>query len=638
MKAGLLAAAVTISAAPGIFVCDVEAKEETWAIYWYLCGSDLETNYGCATADLEEALSVELPDHIQLVIQTGGSEQWQNETMEAEYLERYVYAEGEFACVEQLESANMGEEQTLTEFLEFCTQNYPADKEAVIFWNHGGGSTGGVAYDEIYGYDSLMLDEIYSAFASVYELSKENPPLEFVGFDACLMATVDTAYTFNDIAKYMIASEETEPGYGWSYDGWLSALAENPSMDGAQVGRYICDTYQEACDYMGEGDEITLSVVDLSKTDALLLAYDSMGEEALAYACADPVFFSEFGRCASAAENYGGNTPDEGYTNLVDMKSLVENSEYLFPENGENVLQALEDCVIYKVSGPYKKESGGLSCYYSYDGDAEQYEIYSDLCASESFSYLYGYELTGELPQEGMDYISDWGYEELQEIPSLDEEQDYPVSINEDGYAEMDLGAETANYLKGVYFNLAYVDMEDDFMMLLGRDNDIVMDWENGIFTDNFRGVWGSIDGCLCYMDIVYEGEDYNLYSVPVLLNGEEYNLRVAYDYNEEDYFILGARKGLDDNGMSDRNLVQLKPGDEVTTLHYGGSISGEMEDMEQVEVDTIVVTEDTCFEEIDMGDGEFVMMFEMVDAANQTTYSEMIFFTVLDGEIFAEV
>ena len=23
----------------------------SWAVYWYLCGSDLETNYGCATTD-----------------------------------------------------------------------------------------------------------------------------------------------------------------------------------------------------------------------------------------------------------------------------------------------------------------------------------------------------------------------------------------------------------------------------------------------------------------------------------------------------------------------------------------------------------------------------------------------------------
>lgn len=71
----------------------------------------------------------------------------------------------------------------------------------------------------------------------------------------------------------------------------------------------------------------------------------------------------------------------------------------------------------------------------------------------------------------------------------------------------MELDADTANLLKGVYFQLAYMDVEDDILLYLGRDNDIDMDWENGVFTDNFRGVWGSIDGNLCYMEIVYEGD-----------------------------------------------------------------------------------------------------------------------------------
>ncbi|MCR5235609.1 MAG: hypothetical protein K6E34_00220 [Lachnospiraceae bacterium] len=35
---------------------------------------------------------------------------------------------------------------------------------------------------------------------------------DFIGFDACLMATVETAYMLSPYADYMIASEEFEPG------------------------------------------------------------------------------------------------------------------------------------------------------------------------------------------------------------------------------------------------------------------------------------------------------------------------------------------------------------------------------------------------------------------------------------------
>ena len=45
----------------------------SWAIYWYLCGSDLETNGGFASIDLSEMMEVELPENVNVVIQTGGA-------------------------------------------------------------------------------------------------------------------------------------------------------------------------------------------------------------------------------------------------------------------------------------------------------------------------------------------------------------------------------------------------------------------------------------------------------------------------------------------------------------------------------------------------------------------------------------
>ena len=66
------------------------------------------------------------------------------------------------------------------------------------------------------------------------------------------------------------------------------------------------------------------------------------------------------------------------------------------------------------------------------------------------------------------------------------------------------------------------------------------------MFYDNFRGVWGALDGNLVYMELSFDGEDYNLYSVPILLNGEAYNLQVAYEFDTEEWSILGATQGLE--------------------------------------------------------------------------------------------
>lgn len=265
-----------------------------WAVYWYLCGSDLETNFGAATNDLAEMMDVSLPDNVQVVIQTGGADMWQNEIIDPDKAQRYLYDSGGLTLLEESDAVNMGEAQTLADFLTFAKENYPAKHTMVTFWNHGGGSVAGAAFDESFGFDSLSLAEMYEAFTSVYEENAKDQPIDIVGFDTCLMATVDTAFTFSDLGKYLVASEEWEPGNGWFYSGWLGALADNPQMEAEELAKVICDTYEEGCALAGTENNITLSVTNLSKVEPLLDAYEAFGREALANAVENPAFFTHF--------------------------------------------------------------------------------------------------------------------------------------------------------------------------------------------------------------------------------------------------------------------------------------------------------------------------------------------------------
>lgn len=610
------------------------AEAGTWAIYWYLCGSDLESNGGFATSDLMEMMEVALPENVRVVIQTGGAKTWQNNVVDADILQRYVYDSEGLTLVDELPPASMGDAATLTDFLRYCKQNYPAEKTAVLFWNHGGGSVSGAAFDERYGYDSLTLDEMQTAFGRVWEADENNPPLELVGFDTCLMATVDVAGTFAGTARYLVASEEVEPANGWDYTGWLGALAADPAIDGAALGEVICDAYYAGCQAVGTHSNATLSLTDLTRTGPLLEAYEAFGAEALAAACEDPGFFSRFARVAAQSENYGGNTREQGYTNMVDLGHMARQSTGLLQTAGD-VLNALEDCVLYRVSGPYRAESTGLSCYYSYNGDLNDLYGYTNVGAGQAFKYFYSYELTGQLDDAGMEYISGMNYEELPQIQSLAAMgwDGMPLQVDEDGVSHLTLGPEADSILAGIGFSLYYFDEENDIMLLLGTDNDMNADWENGVFSDNFRGVWGGIDGHMVYMELCFEGEDYNLYSVPVLLNGEPYNLQVAYDFTTEEWSILGARQGIGEAGMSDKELRLLQPGDALTTIWYLSSYSGE-DGLEAYAVEELTVTADTAFAEMELPNGRYGMVFEMRDAMDNYAYSDSVFFLCEDGKI----
>lgn len=613
---------------------DIDVESGAWSIYWYLCGSDLETNYGCATQDLMELMEVTLPENVRVVIQTGGAKEWQNNVVNADILQRYVYDSTGLTLVDELPPASMGDTATLTDFLRFCKTYYPAEHTAVLFWNHGGGSVNGAAFDERYYLDSLTLDEMRTAFGRVWPGDENNPPLDLVGFDTCLMATVDVVDTFVGTARYLVASEEVEPGNGWNYTGWAGALAEDPTMDGAALGRIICDTYYAGCEAVGTQNKATLSLTDLTRCGPLLEAYEAFGAEALAEACEDPSFFSRFARIAAQSENYGGNTREQGYTNMVDLGHMARRSTGLLQTAGD-VLTALEDCVLYRVNGPYRAEATGLSCYYSYNGDLDDLSGYTAVGAGEAFKYFYSYELTGELDHAGMQYIADLNYNELPDVPNLmtTEWDGMPLQVDENGVSSLTLGPEADSVLAGIGFSLYFLDDSSDIMLLLGTDNDMNADWENGIFTDNFRGVWGSIDGHLVYMELCYESADYNLYSIPILLGEDPYNLQVAYDFNTEEWSILGARPGIGESGMSDKELRLLQPGDVVTTVWYYSTISGD-DGTEAYTAEEFTVTAQTSFYEIPLPNGRYGMVFEMRDAMDHYAYTEPVFFLCDGGEI----
>ena len=115
---------LSLAAALSLTACDEETgfssgDGTTWAVYWYLCGSDLESGGGFASCDLFELLGTDLPENVTVVIQTGGAEEWQNDFVESSVLQRYVYDSDGLYLVEEQPSASMGDSETLEDFLRF---------------------------------------------------------------------------------------------------------------------------------------------------------------------------------------------------------------------------------------------------------------------------------------------------------------------------------------------------------------------------------------------------------------------------------------------------------------------------------------------------------------------------------------
>jgi hypothetical protein len=182
------------------------------------------------------------------------------------------------------------------------------------------------------------------------------------------------------------------------------------------------------------------------------------------------------------------------------------------------------------------------------------------------------------------------------------------------------------------------VDVKKDLILYLGSDGDIKADWDKGIFKDNFQGTWPMLDGHPVYVEITAMEDDYNLYSIPIKLNGEECNLQVTYSFKDKSYKILGARQGLDSHGMADRELKKLKQGDKITTIHYAMSISGNDENFQPVEVETFTIGDKPQVKDENLGDGSYGYLFEFISPNGDSALSQMVEFVLNKGQITTNV
>ncbi len=226
----------------------------------YMIGTDLESQSGMGTADLNEMLYAGITNrNVNVIVQTGGCKRWKNSVISAGKQQRWYISDKGIGLLDEKAAGKMTDEAELTDFIKYCAKKAPADRYMLIFWDHGGGSVSGYGYDETHPNDSMNLGEISKG------LKDGGVKFDFIGFDACLMGTLETAIAVEPYADYLIASEEAEPGTGWYYTNWLKLLNENSSTNTLNLGRQICDDFTTKNAMYASSTGTTLSVVDLAE-------------------------------------------------------------------------------------------------------------------------------------------------------------------------------------------------------------------------------------------------------------------------------------------------------------------------------------------------------------------------------------
>jgi hypothetical protein len=123
---------------------------------------------------------------------------------------------------------NMGDPQTLIDFVTWTKANHPADHYALYFWGHGWSwHPGWVMQDDTDG-DTLDYHETKAAIPSLGFI-------DVVGYDGCNMSSMEIFDLWHGHATAVTSSQEWVGGEGIQYDLVLAQLAANPSMSADEV-------------------------------------------------------------------------------------------------------------------------------------------------------------------------------------------------------------------------------------------------------------------------------------------------------------------------------------------------------------------------------------------------------------------
>jgi len=574
-------------------------SKDIYTIMIYMCGSDLESRSGMATSDLNEMLHATIGDNVNIIVETGGARTWKNNVVSSSTNQRYqVYEDGLKLLEDDLGRKSMTEPETLTDFINYCQSNFEADRYALIFWDHGGGSNQGYGHDEFFPNTTMTLDEIDSA------LAQADCKFDFVGFDACLMATYETAIMLNDHADYLIASEETEPAIGWYYTDWISNLSQNTSMPTIEIGQKIIDDFIDKCYEASPRDKTTLSIIDLAELSGTSPAIFN----AFASSTGQLINSDDYKIVADAR----GYSREFGAPSKLDQIDLIHLAQNIGTDEALELIDVLNKSIKYNRTSSVMNNSNGLSIYFPYTTLSSMgsmintYEkIGMDKAYTDCIRGFANLEIGGQAISSGSSnplgslmgsFMDNIGSEVVGDLltlfigsggisnmlggsdtswvdtDSMLENTEYyqdnhigesAIQLTEkDGEYVLSMNNKEWDLIQTVQLNVflddgeGYIDLGMDNVYEFNDDGDLKIDYD---------GTWLALNGQVIayyFIEEEYNGDEYAIVGrVPAMLNDELVDLILAFTDKNEYGEVLGARLVYDDGSVA-KGLIQLKNGD----------------------------------------------------------------------------
>jgi hypothetical protein len=191
----------------------------TTTILVYIEGTNLEDKYAEAVKNINEMLAANSSAMVNVVVATGAAKKATGLAPVTSWktLKRHVLRNGQICELQDLGVQDMGKPETLRDFIVWGQTAYPADRYILVLWDHGGGSVFGFGGytdpdDKTVIASPMRVPDMTKAIGDAFAITQKG--FEIIGFDTCLLATVEVAHNFAPFARYLVASQEYS-ALGW---------------------------------------------------------------------------------------------------------------------------------------------------------------------------------------------------------------------------------------------------------------------------------------------------------------------------------------------------------------------------------------------------------------------------------------
>lgn len=509
-----------------------ESTESYRTIMIYMIGSNLESEGKMATGEIYEMLEAEIEDGTNVIIQTGGCENWSDPKIEDGKVQRWSIVDNELIELDNLGVVNMSDKDNFQDFLEFSSENYPAENYTLVLWDHGGGTPLGFGWDDMFPNDYLKCYEIGDAL--------EDADMHCDAFvtNACLMCSLEMFMSIKDNVDYAVAAETVLLGttYGSSgidYSHWL-ALASQQDVSTQDYCEAILDDY---IDYLHSRDWTgSMSVIRMDRIQEVYdsyvdyitdinnnfdyVSYSMARKECGEFEDTDSVDISELASCYATSYS-------TALQNAVSNAVVRTKSDY--PSGHGITAYSPFDYVLYYVDeGDFY--TLGRQSFTELNYDSNVIEFYDKLV-----SRIY-YE------NDVAAYAGSWYIAPDGTTISNDYQMDQPEVIAKNSYYAVDVSSDDWGVIKSVLLQLFLMD-DDGNLIRIGVDKQYETDSDGDIIC-SAPDKWLSIGGYLP-SSASYKWEEtndgwYKSYYAAATVDGVESVILIYCNQDSPEGYVIG--------------------------------------------------------------------------------------------------